>query len=187
MKIFLILAMTLLLVFPLAAQTYQVDRYVIASGGGEMASASFSVNGSIGQPIVGRSSSASYIVESGFWVGAGGVAPCDYVTGDVNGSGSYNGLDITYGVNYFKGGSDPFCPIGSCGIPPCDAFFYCGDVNASCSYNGLDITYGVNYFKGGSGPMPCGDCPPGGTLVTSLGRIGTEIQSNKKNVNAKRR
>jgi plastocyanin len=85
---------------------------------------------------------------------------CDYVVGDVNGSDSYNGLDITFGVNYFKGGTDPFCPLGSCTISPCDAFFYCGDVNESCSYNGLDITYGVNYFKGGSDPSPCADCPP---------------------------
>jgi hypothetical protein len=88
------------------------------------------------------------------------VAGCPYVTGDVNGSNSYNGLDITYGVSYFKGGNDPFCPHGSCPIPPCDAFFYCGDVNGSCSYNGLDITYGVAYFKGGPGPIPCADCPP---------------------------
>jgi hypothetical protein len=85
---------------------------------------------------------------------------CDYVPGDVNGSDSYNGLDITYGVNYFKGGSDPLCPNGSCPIPPCDAFFYCGDVNGSCSYNGLDITYGVAFFKGGSAPINCADCPP---------------------------
>jgi hypothetical protein len=93
---------------------------------------------------------------------------CDYVVGDVNGSNSYNGLDITYGVNFFKGGSDPTCEFGSCPITPCDAFFYCGDINGSCSYNGLDITYGVNYFKGGSGPIPCGDCPPvGGGAVTS--------------------
>jgi hypothetical protein len=27
--------------------------------------------------------------------------------GDVNGSCSYNGLDITYGVAYFKGGPGP--------------------------------------------------------------------------------
>ena len=90
----------------------------------------------------------------------GGGGGCDYVVGDVNGSSSYNGLDITYGVSYFKGGNDPMCPIGSCPIPPCNTFFYCGDVNASCSYNGLDITYGVSYFKGGAGPMPCADCPP---------------------------
>jgi CubicO group peptidase (beta-lactamase class C family) len=86
--------------------------------------------------------------------------PCDYVVGDVNGSDSYNGLDITYGVAFFKGGPAPHCPLGSCYIPPCDAFFYCGDVNGSCSYNGLDITYGVAYFKGGAAPIPCSNCPP---------------------------
>ncbi len=87
---------------------------------------------------------------------------CGYVVGDVNGSASYNGLDITYGVAFFKGGPDPSCPNGSCPIPPCDSFFYCGDVNGSCSYNGLDITYGVAYFKGGAGPIPCPSCPPVG-------------------------
>jgi hypothetical protein len=34
-----------------------------------------------------------------------------FVSGDVNASCSYNGLDITYGVNYFKGGDNPApCP-----------------------------------------------------------------------------
>ncbi|UCE66867.1 MAG: hypothetical protein JSU85_02320 [Candidatus Zixiibacteriota bacterium] len=81
---------------------------------------------------------------------------CDYVPGDVNGSDSYNGLDITYGVAYFKGGSDPMCPD----CPPCNSWNYCGDVNGSCNYNGLDITYGVAYFKGGPDPIYCQDCPP---------------------------
>ncbi|UCE66786.1 MAG: hypothetical protein JSU85_01890 [Candidatus Zixiibacteriota bacterium] len=83
-------------------------------------------------------------------------ARCDYVTGDVNGSDSYNGLDITYGVNFFKGGPDPLCED----CPLCPGWWYCGDVNDSCSYNGLDITYGVNYFKGGADPIHCADCPP---------------------------
>jgi hypothetical protein len=89
----------------------------------------------------------------------GGGPGCDYVVGDVNGSDNYNGLDITYGVNFFKYGTpepqcDPDCP-------PCAGWHYCGDVNASCNYNGLDITYGVNYFKYGvPGPVPCDDCPP---------------------------
>jgi hypothetical protein len=37
------------------------------------------------------------------------------VAGDVNGSCNYNGLDITYGVAYFKGGPDPI-PCADC--PP---------------------------------------------------------------------
>jgi hypothetical protein len=87
------------------------------------------------------------------------LAGCEYVTGDVNGSDNYNGLDITYGVNFFKYGS----PAPQCNpdCPPCQGWHYCGDVNNSCNYNGLDITYGVNYFKYGSpAPQPCADCPP---------------------------
>jgi hypothetical protein len=94
-----------------------------------------------------------------YFVGAP-TGDCEYVVGDVNGSDSYNGLDITYGVNFFKGGNDPLCPFHTCPLPPCDTFFYCGDVNGTCSYNGLDITYGVAYFKGGPDPIPCPDCPP---------------------------
>jgi len=88
----------------------------------------------------------------------GGGGGCDYVVGDVNGSDNYNGLDVTYGVSFFKYGTPtPQCPD----CPPCSGWYYCGDVNASCNYNGLDITYGVNYFKYGSPePEPCGDCPP---------------------------
>lgn len=86
------------------------------------------------------------------------VAGCPYDVGDVNGSGNYNGLDITYGVAFFKGGNSPQCP--QCPIPDCNTWNYCGDVNGSCNYNGLDITYGVAYFKGGAAPVPCIDCPP---------------------------
>ncbi|UCC79831.1 MAG: putative Ig domain-containing protein [Candidatus Zixiibacteriota bacterium] len=85
---------------------------------------------------------------------------CEWVVGDVNGSDSYNGLDILYGVNFFKGGPAPTCTFGSCDFPPCDEFYYCGDVNGSCSYTGQDITYGINFFNGGPAPVPCPDCPP---------------------------
>ncbi|UCE67555.1 MAG: carboxypeptidase regulatory-like domain-containing protein [Candidatus Zixiibacteriota bacterium] len=39
----------------------------------------------------------------------------EYVVGDINGSDSYNGLDITYGVAYLKGGDAPV-PCADC--PP---------------------------------------------------------------------
>ena len=81
----------------------------------------------------------------------------DYVVGDVNGNGDYNGMDITYGVNFFKGGPPP---AYECECTPGNIWFIAGDANGSCSYNGLDITYGMAYFKGGSAPLPCGDCPP---------------------------
>jgi hypothetical protein len=99
------------------------------------------------------------LISKGDTLAVGGGGPgCEYVVGDVNGSDNYNGLDITYGVNFFKYGTpEPLCPD----CPPCNSWHYCGDVNASCNYNGLDITYGVNYFKYGSpAPEPCADCPP---------------------------
>lgn len=88
------------------------------------------------------------------------IYSCSYVTGDVNGNDIYNGLDIIYGVNFFRGGLEPGCPLGSCAVSPCDDFFYCGDVNGSCTYNGLDITYGVTYLRGGPGLVCCPGCPP---------------------------
>ncbi len=84
-------------------------------------------------------------------------AGCEYAVGDVNDSGSLNGLDVTYGVAFFKGGS---VPPYECECTPGNTWYVAGDVNASCSYNGLDITYLVNYFKGGSDVEPCADCPP---------------------------
>jgi hypothetical protein len=111
---------------------------------------------------------------------------CEYVTGDVNGSDSYNGLDITYGVAFFKGGNPPQCD--SCQL--CPDWYYCGDVNGSCNYNGLDITYGVTYLKGGPSPNPCGDCPPIGdpSIAAGAGRKIRDIHKieidNAKNDNS---
>ncbi|UCC79132.1 MAG: carboxypeptidase regulatory-like domain-containing protein [Candidatus Zixiibacteriota bacterium] len=103
---------------------------------------------------------------------------CDYVVGDVNSSGAYDGLDITYGVNFFKGGP---APPDSCECTPGDVWYVAGDVNASCSYNGLDITYGVAYFKGGSAASPCADCPPTGvsTIATKDKDAALEIPVNR--------
>jgi parallel beta-helix repeat protein len=82
---------------------------------------------------------------------------CLYTVGDANNSREFNGLDVTYGVTYFKGGPSP--PY-ECECTPDNYWYVAGDVNGSCSYNGLDITYAVTYFKGGSDPIPCPDCPP---------------------------
>jgi hypothetical protein len=112
-------------------------------------------NGTIGQSISGESASTGFSIKSGFWKGGGsGGSGCDYAVGDVNGSDNYNGLDVTYGVAFFKGGNPPECnPCAGC-----PDWYYCGDVNGSCSYNGLDITYGVAYLKGGPRLIPCADC-----------------------------
>jgi hypothetical protein len=87
----------------------------------------------------------------------GGQGSCSYAVGDANGNGTFNGLDVTYSVAYFKGGPHP--PY-ECECTPGNTWYVAGDVNASCTFNGLDVTYMVAYFKGGPLPRPCADCPP---------------------------
>jgi hypothetical protein len=82
---------------------------------------------------------------------------CSYVPGDINNNGAFNGIDVTFGVGYFKGGNPP--PY-SCECTPGNIWFVAGDVNGNCTFNGIDITYAVGYFKGGPGPIPCSNCPP---------------------------
>jgi len=88
---------------------------------------------------------------------------CQYTVGDVNNSTVFNGIDVTYGVAYFKGGNPPPYSCDCNG----STWFVAGDVNGSCVFNGIDITYMVSYFKGGPLPVPCSACPP--TLLTAPG------------------
>jgi hypothetical protein len=80
----------------------------------------------------------------------------DQAIGDVNGSGSCTGLDVTYLRNYFKGiGPEPV-PWANCVDPDLgDHFFITSDVNGSCTITGLDVTYMVNYFHGGPALICC--------------------------------
>jgi hypothetical protein len=90
---------------------------------------------------------------------------CAYVPGDITGSGGVNGLDVTYGVYYLKGGTPPSIDCGSPSGPcPQESPFYAaGDVNGNCSFNGPDITFFVSYLKGNqSALLYCPSCPPGG-------------------------
>ena len=84
---------------------------------------------------------------------------CNYIPGDANNSGHFDGLDVVYSVNYFKSGGNPppiFCDCHQYGL-----LYASGDANGNCSYNGLDVTYSVNYLKGiGPAPTFCTDCPP---------------------------
>jgi hypothetical protein len=83
---------------------------------------------------------------------------CDYVPGDINNNGSFNGIDVLYAVNYFKGGSVP--PF-SCPCYPYNRLYPAGDVNGNCVFNGIDILYMVRYFgPGGIYLTPCHDCLP---------------------------
>jgi|GEM_PF-3968504 len=100
----------------------------------------------------------TYVSDMGAYGGGeGGIDSCIYVVGDANNSGDFNGLDVTYGVAFFKGGP---APPYQCECTPGNTWYVAGDVNGSCNYNGLDITYAVAYLKGGPDLIPCPDCPP---------------------------
>ncbi len=88
-----------------------------------------------------------------------GGPECDFVPGDVNSTGVFNGVDIVYGVNYLKGIGPT--PPDTCDCPPHGVIFIAADANGNCLFNGLDITYSVNYLKGfGPAPTGCPDCLP---------------------------
>jgi hypothetical protein len=142
------------------AQNYQIDRHVIASGGGHSQSNSYNVDATIGQPIVGQTSSGNYIIEAGFWVGIGAPSGCDYIPGDANGDGNVMGNDVTYSVRYFKGIGSP--PPDSCEYQ--GGWLYSGgDCNGNCAYTGSDVTFLVAYFKGiNPSILWCPDTPPAG-------------------------
>jgi hypothetical protein len=88
---------------------------------------------------------------------------CSYIPGDINDNGQANGVDVSYGVNYFKGfGSPPPVVCQDCPEPG-QALYGAGDVNSNCQFNGVDITYFVNFLKGvGPALSFCQDCPPSG-------------------------
>jgi hypothetical protein len=99
---------------------------------------------------------------------------CSYVPGDINGNGFANGIDVTYGVSYLKGGPVPpidcGAPVGPC--PQTSPFFAAGDVNGNCTFNGIDITFYVGYLKGNQPALLfCNDCPPSAKLLTSVDLI----------------
>jgi hypothetical protein len=107
------------------------------------------------------------------------ITRCPYILGDINASGTPNGIDVTYGVRYFKGGPVPPVTCDNCSEAP--PFYAAGDVNGSCTFNGIDISYMVNYFKGGSALHPCPDCPPiAGDRRTSVGVREEAIPENLK-------
>jgi len=158
---------------------------VIGAGGGHSASGSYQLDGTIGQPIIGRSSSANYSIEVGFWVGApAGTSGCEYTIGDINNNGIANGIDVVYGVIYFKGGTPPPVRCDMCPEPA--PFYAAGDVNGSCTFNGIDIGYFVNFLKGVYPSLQfCPTCPPGGRMeppVPALMPITSPSNSPRDNI-----
>jgi hypothetical protein len=84
---------------------------------------------------------------------------CDYISGDVNGNGYVNGVDVLYIIAWAHGGPPP---PDRCYCPPLQFPFYAAcDVNGNCAFNGIDVTYFVAYFRGMQSDIRfCVSCPP---------------------------
>jgi hypothetical protein len=54
-----------------AAPVVTLERYVIGGGGSRAESGGSVLEGTIGQPVVGRASGGPYELEAGFWAGMG--------------------------------------------------------------------------------------------------------------------
>lgn len=85
---------------------------------------------------------------------------CYYMPGDINGNDQANGIDVTYGVGFFKGGMAPADTCRDCPAVGQD-LMAAGDVNGNCSFNGVDLTYYVAFLKGYQEALGwCQSCPP---------------------------
>lgn len=76
--IILMLVACLALAVPVLAQVsanYDLSWHVIAGGGGRMAGAQYTLQGTTGQPVTGPAASSGHTLCSGFWCG---VAETEY-------------------------------------------------------------------------------------------------------------
>jgi hypothetical protein len=104
-------------------------------------------------------------------------AGCSYVAGDINGNGTPNGIDVTYGVSFLKGGAAPPDTCFDCPAAGED-LMAAGDVNGNCAFNGIDITFFVAYLKGMQPELLfCPDCPPARTEAPAIIKAGTQTRS----------
>jgi hypothetical protein len=160
MKICAIVISVILLCSMATAQEYSIDRYVIASGGGHSESASYSVDGTIGQPITGSASSDNYGVEGGFWGGGGAPSgDCVYFPGDVNHTGTPLELsDVVAMIGNYRGSTEPSY---TCDCPPHGAEFAAtADPNGNCVPLELsDVVTEIGAYRGSTQASGCGDCP----------------------------
>ena len=104
---------------------------------------------------------------------------CDYTPGDANGDGNVIGSDVTYLVNYFRGGNPP---PDSCWNDNEGDWLYAGaDCNGDCRVIGSDVTFLVNFFRGTQPAILwCPEVPPATVALEKGGLISDPGGSNVK-------
>jgi len=167
MQVLKIITLMTLLASTAAAQNYSIDWYVIASGGEHSESNNYQVDGTIGQAIVGQSSSDNYIIEAGFWVGIIPPPDCDYLPGDCDHNGTALELgDVIAMIGMYRGSVAPYY-ICDCGVdPPGAEFAATADPNGNCiAFELGDVVTEIAAYRGSGTASGCVDCPGSGRLL----------------------
>ena len=170
MKTIRIISLLMFLTSVATAQNYQIDWYVIASGGGHAESENYQADGTIGQGIVGQTSSDNYIVEAGFWVGIGGAGDdCIYIPGDVNCNDIAAELpDVIAMIGMYRGTVEH---CYECECPPHGTFAPNADPNGNCVADELpDVVAEIGIYRGTVEAQGCSDCPGQGRLLPGENR-----------------
>jgi len=131
-----------------SAPLYKLDWYSINAGGAtDATAASYKLGVSVGQPVAGTASSATYQMGIGFWYGAGGC-DCPF-QGDINADLGLDVFDVIAIIDIAFSGftepRDPSCPTGR------------GDVNNDASTDVFDLIYLIAAAFSG-GPLPVDPC-----------------------------
>ena len=137
----------------------EINWQVLSSGGTKGSSASFGLQGTVGQTSVGEGRSASFEVRHGYWqdfASGGGTCCMGAIRGnvDMDGGDVIDISDLVFLVDYmFTGGPPPTCAEeanidGSC----CAS----GSSESLSDIDISDLVYLVDYmFNGGPAPPPC--------------------------------
>nr|QNT35462.1 hypothetical protein EKMJPAOO_00012 [uncultured Methanosarcinales archaeon] len=90
-----------------SSANYALNWSVVGSGGCEMASASYAMQSTVGQTVIGIASE-NYLLEAGYWYrDAGGVGGEPVTCGDLNGDGQITPADAAIALE-IAAGSRPF-------------------------------------------------------------------------------
>ena|GEM_PF-3118517 len=118
------------------ATDYMVPWKSINGGGGTASTATHKVAVSIGQTVIGSSTTATHRAGIGYWYGITGACDCG-VPGDMNCDGSIQPIDVTLLVNWVYRSRNDICNAPNCPYPT-------GDLNCSGSFQPIDVVLIIN-------------------------------------------
>ncbi len=141
-----------LLVMTSSASSDEIARQVVGCGGTEASSTNFTLNGTVGQPIIGLINSPGYGISQGFWIPmTGGAGGCCLNRGDFDHNGR---VDVSDLVSWAKWAFSGSTTGPGCEDPP--GFYPECDFDASGQVDVIDIVSWVKWsYSGDAGPTPC--------------------------------